>query len=108
MKTKTKTKRYIGFLDDCRVPQEVTVNKRQLKPRNDLADFGPFGYSWGYTGAGPSKLALAIVADALGDDERALASYERFRDEVIARLDRTEAFVLEESRVRAALEMEEA
>ena len=40
-----------------------------------------------YEGAGPAQLALAILADHFGDDQKALAHYEPFMRDVIAVLD---------------------
>jgi hypothetical protein len=57
-----------------------------LDPRFDLANHSPDGFEWGYGGSGPSQLALALCADALGDDERALAAYQRFKFRVVGKL----------------------
>jgi hypothetical protein len=45
-----------------------------LDPRRDLKDFAPEGYDWGSDGAysGKLALALALAADVIGDDKRAL------------------------------------
>ncbi len=50
-----------------------------LNPRLDLVHHSPTGFAWGYGGSGPAQLALAVLADALGDDERALALYQPFK-----------------------------
>ncbi|MBV9860531.1 MAG: hypothetical protein JO267_00115 [Alphaproteobacteria bacterium] len=65
----------------------VTVDGRPLPPRFDLRRLSPTGFEWTYEGAGPAQLALALLADHLGDDRRALALYERFMRHVIAELD---------------------
>lgn len=57
-----------------------------LSPRFDLANHSPTGFQWGYGGSGPAQLALAICADALDDDERAMAIYQRFKSRVIRKL----------------------
>lgn len=57
-----------------------------LHPRYDLANHSPDGFNWGFHGSGPSQTALAILADALGDDKRALELYQSFKCKVIARL----------------------
>lgn len=59
-----------------------------LPMRLDLENHSPTGLEWGYGGSGPAQLALAILADALDDDERALGLYQTFKNQVIARLDR--------------------
>ncbi len=59
---------------------------RDLDPRLELISHSPSGFQWGYPGSGPAQLALAIIADATGDDNLALASYQRFKQEVIVGL----------------------
>ena len=49
----------------------VTVDGRRLNPRLDLWNHSPTGFEWGYGGSGPAQLALAILADHLGNDEQA-------------------------------------
>ena len=39
-----------------------------LDPRLDIADHSPTGLNWGYSGQGPTQLALALAADHLGSD----------------------------------------
>ncbi|WP_088260901.1 DUF6166 domain-containing protein [Fimbriiglobus ruber] len=66
------------------------------------------GFNWGYSGSGPSQLALALVADALGDDDRAQEHYQSFKFKVISRLE-GDRFELSEDGIRktvAALEAE--
>jgi len=55
-----------------------------LEPRLDLRNHSPTGFEWGYGGSGPAQLALAILCDALNDDERALRHYQDFKRRVIA------------------------
>lgn len=56
-------------------------------PRHDLRNHSPDGYNWGYGGSGPAQLALALLADALGDDQKAQRFYQDFKFRVIGRLD---------------------
>ena len=49
----------------------VTVNDALLDPRMDLRRYSSDGFEWGYEGSGPHQLALAILADHFGDDDRA-------------------------------------
>jgi uncharacterized protein DUF6166 len=65
----------------------VTVDGKKLSPRLDLRAFSKTGFEWTYEGAGPAQLALALLADHLGDDQAALAQYERFMREIVANLD---------------------
>jgi len=64
----------------------VTVDGRRLNPRLDLWNHSPTGFEWGYGGSGPAQLALAILADHLGDDQEALNFYQRFKWAIIAEL----------------------
>ena len=79
----------------------VTVDDQPLNPRFDLKKFSPAGFEWTYEGDGPRQLALAILADHLGDPARALALTERFRVEVVAELDN--AWRLTSDEIDAAL-----
>ena len=66
---------------------EVTVDGKKLDPRFDLKRLSPSGFEWTYEGNGPAQLALALLADHLGDDARALALYAAFMRAVVAELD---------------------
>ena len=79
----------------------VTVDGRPLPPRYDLKRLSPTGFEWTYEGAGPAQLALALLADHLGDDRRALALYEPFMRAVVAQLDN--AWALTAADIDAAL-----
>ena len=65
----------------------VNVNGKKLRVRLDLWNHSPDGFEWGYGGSGPAQLALAILADCLGDDERAVHLHQRFKFRVIGRLE---------------------
>lgn len=65
----------------------VTVDGRKLDPRFDLKRLSPAGFEWTYEGAGPAQLALALLADHLGDPRRAVDQHEDFMREVVATLD---------------------
>ena len=66
---------------------EVTVDGAPLDPRFDLKRLSPTGFEWTYEGNGPAQLALALLADHLGDDARALQLYQPFMRAVVADLD---------------------
>ena len=55
-----------------------------LPLRLDLFNHSPTGFSWGYTGSGPAQLALALLADALGDDDLAVRLHQDFKFKVVA------------------------
>jgi hypothetical protein len=65
----------------------VTVDGQRLDPRYDLKRLSATGFEWTYEGAGPAQLALALLADHLGDSAKALALYEPFMRRVVAELD---------------------
>lgn len=65
----------------------VLVDGRPLGERYDLRKFTDGGFEWTYEGAEPSQLALALLADHLGDDQKALQLCDRFMREVVANLD---------------------
>ena len=65
----------------------VTVDGAPLDPRFDIRRFSPAGFEWTYVGDGPRQLALAMLADHLGDERRALALTKGFMRSVVAELD---------------------
>ena len=66
---------------------EVTVDGSKLDPRFDLKRLSPTGFEWTYEGNGPAQLALALLADHLGDDAKALRLHQSFMRAVVAELD---------------------
>ena len=80
----------------------VTVDGAPLNPRFDLKRFSPAGFEWTYEGDGPRQLALALLADHLRDDGRAVALTERFMRDVVAELDN--AWRLTADEIAAAIE----
>lgn len=62
----------------------VTVDDKPLDERTDLKELSDDGFEWSYEGDAPAQLALAMLADHLGDDSRALALYDGFMREVVA------------------------
>jgi hypothetical protein len=64
----------------------VSVDGRPLNPRLDLWNHSPSGFEWGYSGSGPAQLALALLADHLGNDDRALKLHQDFKRAVVANL----------------------
>jgi hypothetical protein len=86
-----KSKTYMGVAqcDDgsggCVVHVIDDRGCRPLDPRFDLREHSPTGFNWGYGGSGPAQLALALCADALGDDARAQRIYQAFKFAVVTR-----------------------
>ena len=72
---------------------------RLLAPRTDLFMLFSTGLDWGYYGNGPAQCALAILADALGDDLRAVRVHNGFHASMIANLPRHLAWQLTQEQV---------
>ena len=75
--------------EDNRLQAPAVAHATSLPLRLDLAEHSPDGFEWGYGGSGPAQLALALLADALGDDAPALALCQAFKWEVVAVLPET-------------------
>lgn len=75
-------KRYTGSrtIDGIR----VLVDGTPLDERRDLEEISDRGFEWTYEGAAPAQLALALLADHLGDDAEALSRHQAFMRAVVA------------------------
>jgi len=62
----------------------VTVDGKPLPERQDIAHLSRDGFEWSYEGSAPAQLALALLADHLNDDARALRLHEAFMRDVVA------------------------
>ena len=65
----------------------VTVDGELLDQQLHVKQFTDLGFEWTYEGDSPRQLALAILVNHLGDEEKALALCEQFMKSVIAQLD---------------------
>jgi len=72
-----------------------------LPMRLDLANHSPSGFEWGYVGAGPAQLALALCA-AIMDSKRAREAYETVEVKLIAPIS-TDSWTLSVAQVLAVL-----
>ena len=85
---------------------EITVregeDKRPLDIRPDLLQHDT-GFAWGHEGAGAEQLGLALLADALGNEARAIRLYREFTRRVIATL--PERWTITRSRIVAHVHM---
>lgn len=81
--------------------REQSSQERPLDPRTDLRNHSPTGFEWGYAGSGPAQLALALLADALQDDERAELLYQKFKRRVVTRLPKDRWKLAEDDVLRA-------
>jgi hypothetical protein len=59
---------------------------RHLDLRLDLRQHSPTGFEWSHFSHGSAQLALALLADALGDDAKAQRYYQDFTLKVVGRL----------------------
>lgn len=93
---------YIGTRTEngCKVSVQDGSKVRLLDKRLDLRNHSPTGFEWGYGGSGPAQLALAILADCLGNDKDALRHYQKFKFSVIGALPRDPSWRLTEQDVR--------
>jgi len=82
---------------------EPGKRRRPLRLRLDLFNHSPTGFEWGYGGSGPAQLALALLADVLGDDYLAVRLHQRFKFRVVGRLPRHEDWTLDEETIRATV-----
>ena len=65
----------------------VTVDGNTLPEHYEVRQFTKRGFEWTYEGTSPQQLALAILVEHLGDNERAVALSEPYMKDVIANLD---------------------
>ena len=99
---------YFGYrLDngDAVVRRQRPGRDTKLPLRLDIDNHSPTGFEWGYGGSGPAQLALAILADALDNDLRALRLHQRFKWKVICGLKRDEPWQLSLNAVLATVAM---
>jgi uncharacterized protein (DUF2249 family) len=77
---------YRGFRDrhGAHVHRLVDHKRHVLRLRLDLDNHSPTGFNWGYLGSGPAQLALALLADVLNNDVRALKLHQEFKRRAIA------------------------
>ncbi len=99
MKTYEGTRRQ----DGCRVVVwEEDGKGRELSRRLDLRQHSHTGFEWGYLGSGPAQLALALCADVLGDNSRALQVYQAFKRRVVSAL-AGDSWSLTEEQIRSTI-----
>ena len=94
-------RRYVGRREGYAA--DVSVDGRPLNPRLDLWNHSPTGFEWGYGGSGPSQLALALLADHFGDDQKAVELHHYFKWEVVAKLPKR-GWTLTSEQITQALE----
>ena len=65
----------------------VTVDGRRLDEQYGVRRFTNWGFEWTYEGDSPRQLALALLVEHLGDNERAIRLSEALMRKVVANLD---------------------
>ena len=65
----------------------VMVDGRPLDAREDIHRYTANGFEWSYEGNEPRQLALAVLAEHLGDAAAAKALVEPFMTAVVANFD---------------------
>ena len=67
----------------------VFVDDAPLSPQRSqqIKNHSPNGFAWGYSGSGPSQLALALLLEAGASEWEALRWYQDFKESHIATLD---------------------
>jgi Family of unknown function (DUF6166) len=63
---------------------KVTVDGAPLDPCVKIAEYSNNGFEWSYEGPEPRQLALALLADHLGDTTAAKAQVEPFMRAIVA------------------------
>lgn len=95
--------------DTCRVIIEGEFegpDAKQLPLRQDIQNHS-VSFEWGYGGSGPAQLALALLAHALGDDDRALALHQLYKEEVVQSLPHNEWLISRDGIIAWAAALEE-
>jgi hypothetical protein len=78
---------------------------RPLAPRLDLWNHSPTGFECGYNGSGPAQLALALLADVVGDED-AVSLHQPFKFAVVGRWPR-EGFTITAEAIETWAEQQE-
>lgn len=89
---------YVGAWDHGGGEVQIVL-ANEARPLYHYVGHSPTGFSWGYSGAGPTDLAQSILADRLGYVPSSHVTH-RFRNEVVAALDQAD-FVLTFDEVNA-------
>jgi Family of unknown function (DUF6166) len=98
---------YTGFWDDGEVwICESGKRIAKLDPHLEVVNKSPTGFAWGYLGSGPAQLSFALLAAVIGVEQaKDPFLYQRFKDKVIAQLNKDEGWVLTEARIQQVVEI---
>jgi hypothetical protein len=86
----------------CWVNVEEEDQVHELPLRTDIRNHSPAGFEWGYQGSGPAQLALALVADCLGDRYAIACIYQPVKRLLVANLP-MDGWGLTETELRIAI-----
>ena len=96
-------KTYRGWRDGeglCHISvHEPFRHNRALEPRRGLLYHAPPDFAWGIGGSGLAQTALALLADALDDDERALRLHQYFKFAVVGTLKRDQEWEMTDAQI---------
>ena len=94
---------------DATSPVYVVVDKGLLSPApsQKLRNHSPDGFNWGYSGSGPSQLALAILLDFTGDEHLATFRYQDFKFAYVAQWDAESDWQIAGGEIRLWLERQQ-
>jgi len=65
----------------------VSVDGKRLDEHYGVKRYTTWGFEWTYEGDSPQQLALAVLVEHLGDNERAIRLADAFMRKVVANLD---------------------
>lgn len=93
-----------GYAEDRR----VEINCAPFDPERSqrVYNHSPDGFNWGYAGSGPAQLALAIMLHFCNSD-LALKIYQRFKWDIISKLDQNKDFELTDSDIISWVQKQE-
>jgi len=68
----------------CHAVVWTGAHRYDLPLRLDIGNHSPTGFEWGYGGSGPAQLALALVADCMGDELAYPSIYQTVKFKLVA------------------------
>lgn len=82
----------------------VGLGVGETRPLTHHVKHSPDGFSWGYTGSGPSELARCLLIDALGEDDPYPGMYHAFKFDNVATWPTEEDWMMTDDEIRAWVE----